>query len=1125
MTPWLHQHSFVLHTMEEILCVCVCEVVVKPCRTLVIHGTLCCLSCMTCEVVAASVASPYPGCPPFNSSSLTSVSMTCAYQSVCVMHLSTYLPTLDCLPTYPSIHLLSTVFLLLAGHTASKRIVEHLYSRHRTQNIAGSSFERVQGAKAVACRERRELMQNRAASWALSGGFWRDSLCMWRAIVDYVDSTVGRLVFSRVVLECHSCSLPLCLNAFLGCEGLPYSSVSMSGVCAGSALPDVAMQGSSQEISSMHEAAAEEEMLEVRSCWPQLISRPLWVPAPTVVSFLEEGFLEHCHWAQQPQHYWLAEFSFGVPGVDSVDHPGALEWQAILRELLQRHLACRTYFKERACSSGFQASYKMEPMFCLASSEQGFPESEMREPVGPLGDPPVRISIRVLASKLIVGLVAHPVLLDTWSIEALLHELCSLLKQSLDKSVRLPTVNLDRADFAEWQRRAASSGLWSSAIMRRVDRLRGFVLPRDEPRLCTSAMSGYAAEHVRIDPDAMKSLAGTATSWHVTPLEVVLAMFMLQLRSWRQRLVFGVPHSCRLSLEIVGCCTNMLLVCLGMPVEIALFQAVQEVHAELQSARRDGAAPMKEIAGLLQREGVDRGGSREVLYDVFYDWRHRPHLEGTQAFGLDAAVQTACGPKFKSSFADLELHLLSGDAADITFVYHPELIGDGVAKHLIRRLNASMRCGSDVEAVERGMSTDTCFPDSPAVDEAKTLDGLPAGSNTLAEMRAAVAAALPQEDAVSDDLPLESLGLDSVSTAFLQGRLSELFGLVLPVWLLPQATTAQLSLAAGLRPKEGPAHKTRTTKTSSGPGGPIGPSDPSDPSGSSSCRQKFQRFHARLAVDADCQALARLWNAHHHLLEMVPQTTWVLLTGPPAWVATSALLLGLVRSDWSLASLQHDIGLRAAAGYAFLVMLQHFLHWLLARCILAYDVHVGELSPRGWEKSTLHPAAVLVVERPRLCHATAGADQSGVLGVACVRVSISRNNPKTSGVGCCRKRGRAVRVASLWHAAVIPSARNQGAAKTLIDFAETWAMEVGAARLEAVCLNPAAKAACWNMGLDLWNPRIACWPLAPAFFYKDLADDKRAHFPKETKRVGKALSRACRCSILWCCMLWRCWAC
>ena len=47
----------------------------------------------------------------------------------------------------------------------------------------------------------------------------------------------------------------------------------------------------------------------------------------------------------------------------------------------------------------------------------------------------------------------------------------------------------------------------------------------------------------------------------------------------------------------------------------------------------------------------------------------------------------------------------------------------------------------------------------------------------------------------------------------------------------------------------------------------------------------------------------------------------------------------------------------------------------------------------------------------------------------------------------------------------------RGVCGQLLQRAEQWAEEVGAQELEAVCLNPAAKAACWNMALELQNPK------------------------------------------------------
>lgn len=793
----------------------------------------------------------------------------------------------------------------------------------------------------------------------------------------------------------------------------------------------------------------EEEAPEYWSDWPQLILRPLWVPAPTAISCLEEGFLGLCGYVEQPQYCWVAEFSSELSAPAGSGWPGC---QDVLRDLVQGHLACRTCFTKPSCSSTFEATYTTNPAVCLVNPETCLADflAKLLEPIGALGDPPVRIGAH-LDSKLTVGIAAHPVLLDVRSMEALACEFCELFNVSFES--RLPVRDrLDRADFAHWQRCAEASGLWSSAVLRRTNALREFSLqtPRDEPkrRVDRSQQSKHLLEHLHLP---MTQLRNAATELQVTELELFLAMFVLLLRSWRQRLVFGLPHSCRRDLDIVGSCTNILLACLNTPSETSLFQAAHHVHAELQSARRDGAAPIVEITKALQRLECCE---RKVLYDVFYDWRPR--------FQLDrAVVKEALGPGFRSSFADLEILLLGGPGgfgdADISFVYHPEIISASTLQHLMRHLKALVR-GAHVGAAS--MTTETShllshaeasFPERPVT--CGTLDSLDG-------MRAVVAAALPHDGTISDDLPLDSLGLDSVSAVFLQGRLSELFGLVLPGWLIAQKSTMQLSLEAGL----------------------------GDPCGG---KVVSGRLQARLAEDKDWQALAGIWRQHHHLLEMVPQTTWLLLTGPPAWLAASAFMLSLLRLDWTSLTLhsgeslqlRNDICFRASAAYVVLVMLQHFLHLLLARWVLFWDLRLGELAPGGWKKAD---SAVILVEE------VDGSDEAKakVLGVVCVRAGMSRDNHKQSGICwpfCCgRKRSAMTRVASLWDAALVPAARNQGAAKILVDFAESWALDIGAKRLEAVCLNQAAKAACWNMGLELWNPRIARLPLAPAFFTKVL---------------------------------------
>ena len=289
-------------------------------------------------------------------------------------------------------------------------------------------------------------------------------------------------------------------------------------------------------------------------------------------------------------------------------------------------------------------------------------------------------------------------------------------------------------------------------------------------------------------------------------------------------------------------------------------------------------------------------------------------------------------------------------------------------------------------------------------------------------------------------LRLQMLGLDSISAVFLKGRLSEVFGRV-PALDTQTATVSDLVRA--LEPSE---------------------ASPELPHGSRS-------LSARHANEGDWQDLREMWMNHHHLIEMVDETSRFVLLGPPCWAALLTGLLGIWRWKWMV--LNENMPLKAALAFVVLGILQHFLHWITARCILAYDLRYGELTAAGW-RAKGKASAVLVVEA-EASKSTAGSAK--LLGVLCLRISPHR--------GCCRRSKRPM-VASLWHATVLPEARNAGVAAALLRGAEAWALQVGAQRLEAVCLNPAAKAACWNMALELKNPKMGKWPLIPAFFSKTL---------------------------------------
>ncbi|CAJ1427158.1 unnamed protein product [Effrenium voratum] len=296
-----------------------------------------------------------------------------------------------------------------------------------------------------------------------------------------------------------------------------------------------------------------------------------------------------------------------------------------------------------------------------------------------------------------------------------------------------------------------------------------------------------------------------------------------------------------------------------------------------------------------------------------------------------------------------------------------------------------------------------------------------------------VAAALPQGEVPEEEeeVPLRELGLDSVSATFLQGQLSELFGR--PFGDLGATTLAQL--AALLR------------------------SEAEAPKGG--CR-----LSARRAEPEDWPEVQDIWREHHHLVEMVGHLSRLALLGPPAWLAAALFAVAGVGGEWAAWG---ELCLKASLGYFALALLQHPLHWLLARAILGYDLRWGELTFEAAERRF----ATFVCERD------GDGERDGermLQGVLCVREDPP---PRAAPRGASAS-------ASLWHAAVRPAARNRGAALALLRAAEGWAQGRGLKRVEAVCLNAAAKAACWNMGLELTNPRFGRLPMLPAFFAREI---------------------------------------
>jgi len=258
-------------------------------------------------------------------------------------------------------------------------------------------------------------------------------------------------------------------------------------------------------------------------------------------------------------------------------------------------------------------------------------------------------------------------------------------------------------------------------------------------------------------------------------------------------------------------------------------------------------------------------------------------------------------------------------------------------------------------------------------------------------------------------------------------------------------------------------------------------------------------FEVRSACEGDWSRLQSLWRQHYHLLEMVDALTVLLLMGPPAWLGVAAFAVMVGRFGTTNATLLQGLGW--LLGYLAFTLVQHALHWVCAHALLAYDLRKGDLSVNSWDRGDGVAAVFVVVETlANSGEPTTAETQGEVVGVICVRFGgicgrrpsrappLPRQGTRAKAKAISRKRKQRGPTASVWHAAVAPQARNRGAAIALIRAAECWSRQHGAVSLEAMCLNPPAKAVCWNAGFALRNSWTGRLPLLPAFFRMELAE-------------------------------------
>ncbi|CAK0906006.1 unnamed protein product [Prorocentrum cordatum] len=360
------------------------------------------------------------------------------------------------------------------------------------------------------------------------------------------------------------------------------------------------------------------------------VARVAGAPTPMAVSFSEEQMLRA--YLECP-----ASTAYHAPLAFWLDGPVAADAAArCLQALVDRHLALKMHFgvsgggvlqalAEPACAPRVARESVAGPAEALALAR-----ALAAEPFRPMEGPPCRAAVLAAAGpepRLLVALVAHHVAVDMLSLQVLRKEFCQLLAAALGAARALPACGLDRADHAEWQRRAAAAGAFAAPVARRVARLARhaapqLALPLDKPRPPRFTHAGGEVRGV-IPAGVLERAEAAVRACGIlaTRFDLLLSLFAVVLcrSTGQEQLVIGVPHHGRgrETMHTVGCFINILPVCCSVPAGTRLAQVVASVHEEMVSAQRDAEAPLIEVLAALRAEGLARPDpSRNALYQA-----------------------------------------------------------------------------------------------------------------------------------------------------------------------------------------------------------------------------------------------------------------------------------------------------------------------------------------------------------------------------------------------------------------------------------------------------------------------------------------------------------------------------
>ena len=269
-------------------------------------------------------------------------------------------------------------------------------------------------------------------------------------------------------------------------------------------------------------------------------------------------------------------------------------------------------------------------------------EQDIAQPFDVQNGPLLRVSlIQLDEDDHVLVLTLHHIVADGWSMGVLVEEFSQLYAaHTQGKTVELPSLPIQYADYALWQRRWMQAG----ELERQLDWWREQLgseqpmleLPSDRPRPAQSSQQGARLDFT-LEPALAKGLMTLARQRGVTPFMLLLASFqaLLYRYSGQKDLRIGVPVANRNRAEtrgLIGFFVNTQVVRAELDGQLPFARLLEQTRDRSLNAQGYQDLPFERLVHALQGE---RSLSHSPLFQVMFNHQQsRPGALGAMLVGL-----------------------------------------------------------------------------------------------------------------------------------------------------------------------------------------------------------------------------------------------------------------------------------------------------------------------------------------------------------------------------------------------------------------------------------------------------------------------------------------------------------